>query len=52
MLEWSDISAGFAYDINISSLTEVSSARGGFEIFLRYNVGHLTGPGSSRSRIR
>ncbi len=52
MLEWSDLSAGFAYDINISSLNQVSSARGGFEVFLRYNVGHLTGPGSSRSRIR
>lgn len=51
-LQWSDISAGFAYDINISSLTQVSSARGGFEIFLRYNVAHLKGPGSSRSRIR
>lgn len=52
MLEWSDVSAGFAYDINISSLSPVSSARGGFEVFLRYNIAHLTGPGSSKSRIR
>ena len=51
MLEWSDISAGFAYDINISSLNEVSSARGGFEIFLRYNM-LSGGKPLSRSRVR
>jgi len=50
-LEWGGISGGFAYDINISSLTEASRARGGFEVFLRYNM--LPGQGfTSRSRIR
>jgi type IX secretion system PorP/SprF family membrane protein len=49
MFEWSDYSVGFAYDINVSSLTEVSRSRGGVEIFLRYNMSG--GFGSSRSRI-
>jgi type IX secretion system PorP/SprF family membrane protein len=48
MFEWDQISAGFAYDINISSLTEVSRARGGFEMFLRFNMGD---GGGFRSRI-
>lgn len=38
MLEWSDFSVGAAYDVNISSLSTVSNARGGFELFLRYNL--------------
>lgn len=49
MLEWNQYSAGFAYDFNISSLTEVSSAKGGFEIFLRYNL--IESPGTI-SKIR
>jgi len=49
MLEWSDYSIGFAYDVNISSLTQVSNARGGVELFLRYNM--TGGYGRSRSRI-
>lgn len=44
ILEWNTISAGFAYDINISPLNRFSSARGGFELFLRYNL--QSGPGS------
>jgi hypothetical protein len=48
MFEWDQISAGFAYDINISSLTEVSRAKGGFEVFLRFNMGD---GGGFRSRI-
>lgn len=49
MIEWNQYSAGFAYDFNISSLNEVSSAKGGFEIFLRYNL--IQGPGTM-SKIR
>lgn len=43
MLEYGPVSGGFAYDINISSLTQVSSARGGFEVFLRYNLSPMQG---------
>jgi hypothetical protein len=39
MFEYDQFSAGFAYDINISSLTEVSRSKGGFELFLRFNMG-------------
>jgi type IX secretion system PorP/SprF family membrane protein len=49
MFSLDQYSAGFAYDINISSLTEVSRARGGFELFLRYNMGQSSG--TNRSRI-
>lgn len=49
MLEWYEFSAGFAYDINISTLTQVSNARGGFEVFLRYN---MEPGGISKSKIR
>ena len=38
MLEWEQFSTGFSYDLNISSLTDVSRAKGGFEVFLRYNL--------------
>ncbi len=48
MFEWDQFSAGFAYDINISTLTEVSRAKGGFEFFLRFNMGD---GGGFRSRI-
>jgi type IX secretion system PorP/SprF family membrane protein len=48
MFEWDQFSAGFGYDINISSLTEVSNARGGFELFLRFNAGD---GGGFRARI-
>ncbi|MEY4602991.1 MAG: hypothetical protein RIT43_1256, partial [Bacteroidota bacterium] len=39
---------GFAYDVNISSLTTVSKARGGFEVFLRFN---MNDGGGFRARI-
>jgi type IX secretion system PorP/SprF family membrane protein len=48
MFEWDQFSAGFAYDINVSSLTTVSNSRGGFELFLRFNMGD---GGGFRSRI-
>lgn len=48
MFEWSDYSVGFAYDVNVSSLVEVSKTRGGFELFLRYNMSKGFG---TRSRI-
>lgn len=35
-LEWGQFAFGISYDINISSLTRVSSGRGGFEISARY----------------
>jgi type IX secretion system PorP/SprF family membrane protein len=42
MLEFNQYSLGFAYDINISKLTTVSKARGGFEFFLRFSMGEGT----------
>lgn len=38
MFEWDLYSIGFGYDMNISTLTEVSRAKGGFELFLRFNI--------------
>jgi type IX secretion system PorP/SprF family membrane protein len=49
MLEWGDYTVGFAYDVNVSSLSQVSNARGGFEIFLRYRM--LGGLNGNRARI-
>jgi type IX secretion system PorP/SprF family membrane protein len=49
MFEYDQFTAGFAYDINISSLTEVSRTRGGFELFLRFNM--LESKGGFKSRI-
>jgi len=48
MIEWDQYSAGFGYDINISSLTTVSRSKGGFELFLRFNMGD---GGGFRARI-
>jgi hypothetical protein len=48
MFEWDQYSAGFAYDINISSLMPVSNTKGGFEVFLRFNMGD---GGGFRARI-
>jgi len=39
MFEYDQYAAGFAYDVNISSLNTVSNAKGGFELFLRFNMG-------------
>jgi type IX secretion system PorP/SprF family membrane protein len=49
MLEWYEYSVGFAYDFNVSTLTPASNARGGFELFLRYN---MEPGGVSKSKIR
>ena len=38
LFDYDQYSIGFAYDINVSSLTTVSKARGGFELFLRFNM--------------
>lgn len=47
--EWNGINLGFAYDFNLSSLSEVSHARGGMEFYLKYEIG----PGGiSRVSIR
>mgnify|MGYP005838493947 CR=1 FL=1 len=35
-LEWGQYAFGISYDINVSSLTKVSTGRGGFEISARY----------------
>jgi hypothetical protein len=48
MFEYDCYSVGFAYDINVSNLRTVSNAKGGFELFLRYNLGD---GGGFRSRI-
>ena len=37
--EWNGIALGFAYDVNLSSLSEVSNAQGGMEFFLKYEIG-------------
>ena len=50
MVEWSDFSLGLAYDVNVSSLVNVSKARGGFEIFLKYGLSQALAQ-QSRSRI-
>jgi type IX secretion system PorP/SprF family membrane protein len=39
MIEYDIFSLGFAYDINLSALTPVSRTVGGFEFFLRFNMG-------------
>jgi type IX secretion system PorP/SprF family membrane protein len=49
MLEWYTMSLGFAYDVNISSLSTASNARGGMEFFLRYT---MESGGVSKSKIR
>jgi len=48
MFEFDQYSAGFAYDINVSSLSTVSNSKGGFELFLRFN---MSDGGGFRARI-
>jgi len=48
MFEFDQYSTGFAYDINVSSLSTVSNSKGGFELFLRFNMGD---GGGFRARI-
>lgn len=50
MVEWSDFTLGLAYDVNVSSLVNVSNARGGFEVFLKYSLSQALAQ-KSRSRI-
>ncbi len=38
MLEKANYSAGVAYDVNVSSLSNVSKRKGGFEIFIRFTT--------------
>jgi type IX secretion system PorP/SprF family membrane protein len=38
LIDWDRYSMGLSYDVNTSGLSSVSAYRGGFEIFLRYNV--------------
>jgi type IX secretion system PorP/SprF family membrane protein len=47
LINYSNYSLGFAYDINISSLTQATRARGGLEFMLRYVFDR-----SARSRAR
>ncbi len=49
--EYSYWSAGFSYDINISNLTTASSAKGGFEISLRFMSPDPFGHKNSRRMI-
>jgi type IX secretion system PorP/SprF family membrane protein len=48
MFEFDQYSTGFCYDFNVSSLSTVSKSNGGFELFLRFNMGD---GGGFRSRI-
>ena len=49
MVFYGPFSTGFAYDINTSRLSLVSNFRGGFEMFVRYNVNNING---KRVRVR
>ncbi|OFY85710.1 MAG: hypothetical protein A3F72_12225 [Bacteroidetes bacterium RIFCSPLOWO2_12_FULL_35_15] len=49
--EYSNYAVGFSYDINLSKLKTVSSARGGFEISLRFIAPAAFGKSTSRARL-
>ena len=49
MVFYGPFSTGFAYDINTSRLSLVSNFKGGFEMFVRYNVNNING---KRIRVR
>lgn len=49
MFEWYTLTFGFAYDVNISKLTDASHAKGGMEFSLKYTM--ETG-GTSKAKIR
>lgn len=49
MVFYGPFSTGFAYDINVSRLSLVSNFKGGFEMFIRYNVNNING---KRVRVR
>jgi type IX secretion system PorP/SprF family membrane protein len=42
MYEYEQFSAGFSYDINVSSLRKVSRYNGGFEFMLRYSLNDIS----------
>lgn len=48
LIQYSNYSMGVSYDFNLSSLTQASRARGGFEFMLRYTLDQQS---SSRARI-
>lgn len=54
MFEYDLFSLGFAYDINLSDLTQVTKTVGGFELFMRYNFGNGGGFRQARkiNRVR
>jgi len=39
MFEFDQFMTGFSYDVNVSGLNDASRARGGVELFLRFNAG-------------
>lgn len=49
MFEWYTLTFGFAYDVNISKLTDASRAQGGMEFCLKYT---MEAGGVSKSKIR
>lgn len=49
MFEWEDFTLGISYDVNMSTLTPASNARGGFEVFLKYGL--TKGFAGRRSKI-
>ncbi|NDB36018.1 MAG: type IX secretion system membrane protein PorP/SprF [Flavobacteriia bacterium] len=49
MLFYGPFSTGISYDINTSKLSLVSNFKGGFEMFIRYNVNNIKG---KRLRVR
>jgi type IX secretion system PorP/SprF family membrane protein len=51
MVEWSNWSMGFAYDLNVSSYTAATGGRGGFELVLRFVSPNPFGNGGAKSRI-
>jgi type IX secretion system PorP/SprF family membrane protein len=48
MFEFDQFMTGVSYDVNVSGLNDASRARGGVELFLRFNAGSRYG---SKSRI-
>ena len=50
MIEWGTVSAGFAYDINISRLSTVTNFKGGMEVFVRYNLNEFKGSRKLRKK--
>lgn len=47
IVDYGPLSTGFSYDINVSRLSLVSNFKGGFEVFLRYDLDRI-----NRKKIR